>query len=197
MSAANAVDKVTFSADATQATSSEHRECSFVQDRGSTEADSAIVVCLQRDEETAIYVQNQDEASLEDDTEYTVSHITSHRVDPTDGSIELLVHWENPDVNEATWEPEENLQENALDAVTSYWETVEGGRLAVRPYEVLAIRGHEWLRKGKAKARTLHFEVEWLGYKQRTMEPWRRFTKDQPKLVEEYFQLIGGRPQLS
>lgn len=77
-----------------------------------------------------------------------------------------------------------------------YWATVKGGRIAVRPYEVYAITGHEWLKKGRVKSKSLYLEVEWLGYKEKSMEPVRRFSQDQPELVEEYFQSIGGRPKL-
>ena len=135
-------------------------------------------------------------ASAPDVEEYTVSHISAHRTGPGSDNIELLVHWEDsPDDNEPTWEQEESLQEGALDAVVDYWATIEGGRAAVRPHEVYAIIGHEWLKKGRAKSKSLHLEVEWLGYKETSMEPVRRFSQDQPELVEDYFESIGGRPK--
>ncbi|OIW29297.1 hypothetical protein CONLIGDRAFT_715660 [Coniochaeta ligniaria NRRL 30616] len=130
----------------------------------------------------------------QDDKEYVVLRVASHRL-TAGADVELLVYWESPHDDGPTWELEENLQANALDAVVDYWATVFGERLSVRPYEVFAVTGHEWLRKGKAKAQCLHLEVEWLGYKERTMEPWRRFAEDQPELVEEYFESIGGRPR--
>lgn len=167
-------------------------------------AQQSIVVSGQsHDEDQAIHAKSRTapkseaHADRDNDDVYTVSRISAHRTVDGSDEIELLVHWEDsPDGNAPTWELEENLQENALDAAVDYWGTVEGGRLAVRPYEVYAITGHEWLKKGKTKRKSLFLEVEWLGYKEKSMEPVRRLSQDQPELVEEYFQSIGGRPQV-
>lgn len=146
-----------------------------------------------------------DDNDDEEAKEYPVDLVSSHRLTP-DGLIELLVQWEDPD-EASTWEPEDQVQLGARDAVAAYWATVEGGRLAVRPYEVFAVRGHEWVktrlpaRRGKASARAKHtvnklcLRVEWLGYVEETLEPVDRFKKDQPVLVEQYFELLGGRPR--
>jgi len=124
--------------------------------------------------------------------EFAVSHVSSHRP-AADGSdrLELLVHWAGHG-EEPTWEPEEQVHLGARDTVAKYWAGVEGGRVAVRPYEVFAIRGSKTTGKGPRKS--LHLRVEWLGYVEETWEPVARFSKDQPKLVERYFELVG-RPQ--
>ncbi|KAL1873615.1 hypothetical protein VTK73DRAFT_802 [Phialemonium thermophilum] len=145
-----------------------------------------------------------------DASEHEVSHIGAHRP-AADGSdaVELLVHWAAG--GQPTWELEEQMQHGAREAVAEYWNGVEGGRLSVRPYEVFAIRGHEWVkkkgnlagrnrmpsRKGKApqSRATLHLRIEWLGYTEETLEPAARFAKDQPRLVQRYFELLGGEPE--
>jgi hypothetical protein len=137
------------------------------------------------------------EEGAADDREYEVSHIQAHRIAPESNAVELLVHWKEstPGDNAPTWELEENLQESALDAVVDYWATIKGGRVAARPYEVYAITGHKWLKKGRSKKKSLYLEVEWVGYKEKSVEPLRRLSQDQPELVAEYFNSIGGRPQ--
>lgn len=139
--------------------------------------------------------ETSEDAEDAEDTKYPVAGITVHRINESEDILELKVYWDCPGGVVRTWEPEEALQETAIDAVVKYWAGVEGGRLSVRPYEVFAIRGHDWLSQGKSKRRDLHLEVEWLGYKERTMEPWHRFSEDQPDLVHEYFESIGGRPK--
>ena len=177
----------------------EEERANTVKPRDKTEAEDAIVVSATKDvDEHVVRVnmhegtESEDAASDEDAEEFTVSRVTAHRIDPKTDDIELLVHWDGAD---ASWEPEEQLQPGALEAVTAYWDTVDGGRLSVRPYEVYAIKGHKRLKKGRAKTGSLYLEVEWLGYKDTSMEPLRRFAKDQPELVEEYFESIGGRPE--
>ena len=142
----------------------------------------------------------------QDSQEHDVSHISNHRL-ARDGSedIEVLVHWEGSD-SEPTWESEDQIQRGAREALADYWNSLDGGRLAVKPYEVFAIRGHQWVRskpktgapqsgstaKGRPK---LCLRIEWLGYVEETLEPATRFAKDQPQLVSRYFELLGGRPK--
>lgn len=161
-------------------------------------AKDAIVVSAAEDDDS-IHVNPGDESEEEDeDTEYDISRISKHRINPKTDEIELLVHWENLDdekEEKPSWVSEETLQPSGLEAVTEYWATVDGGRVSVAPYQVYRIKGHQWLKKGKARAKSLYLEVEWLGYEDTSAEPWRRFAKDQPDMVQEYFESIGGQPQ--
>lgn len=168
---------------------------SGIADKGLLPADAESDVVRHSSPEQAQGSDNNDWGS---DTDYPVWMVTAHRVrgppaaEP-DG-IDLLVHWDKPG-KEPTWEPEEELQGHALEAIADYWDTVEEGRLSERPYEVYAIRGHEWEQKGKTTRKQLYFEIEWYGYRETSWEPESRFAKDAPHMVKEYFDKLGGRPK--
>lgn len=121
--------------------------------------------------------------------------------------IELLVHWSGyNDPDDHTWEDEDELQLTARDAVLKFWKThPKGGRDAAlrinasdggTPYRALrVVGGPKVYRKNvmhKAKgikaqqpvkdetAMTAHklFQVEWVGYKEKTWEPRENLPED-------------------
>ncbi|KAI1341263.1 heterochromatin protein one [Xylariaceae sp. FL0016] len=73
--------------------------------------------------------EDEDDEDLEDD-EYIVEKIVAHMIE-ADGSLKYKVKWEGYDKKaDQTWEEEDNLKENATQALDDYLESV-GGRAKI------------------------------------------------------------------
>ena len=69
-------------------------------------------------------IKSQKEAETEFIEKFVVGSIQSHR--DVDGGREFLVYWEGYSDDEATWEPEDMLADDAPDAIREYWNRVQG-----------------------------------------------------------------------
>ena len=99
--------------------------------------------------EAALEKQEFDETAQEEECE--VEKLLKHRR-LSDGSVEVLVKWAGESDEEATYEPEEEIQRGAAEALYDYWKA-QGGRseaLFHKPkhpppetYHVFKILGHQ------------------------------------------------------
>lgn len=132
------------------------------------------------------------------EVEKELDKLLGHRRLP-DSRIELLVKWADAS-EEATFEPEEEIQNGAADALYEYWGT-QGGRTQAlfrtgdssfpESYYVFTILGHEKHKKG------FILEVQWVGYPatraHTTMEAESKLKNVCPDLLHEYWERKGGR----
>ncbi|KAI1134617.1 hypothetical protein F5Y05DRAFT_397692 [Hypoxylon sp. FL0543] len=147
---------------------------------------------------------DQEEAQVDDGEELEVHAILQHRMAQDEsGRVELLVHWEGETEEEATWEPEEEIQRGAAETLYAYWRT-KGGRmntLFIKPknpppqaYHVFKV-----LRHAKKPRGGFEFEVQWVGHPptrpETTMEAEYKLRKVAPAALSEYWESIGGRDQ--
>lgn len=144
------------------------------------------------------------ESEVDEGEEHEVHALLQHRM-AQDGSgrVELLVHWEGEKEEEATWEPEEEIQRGAAETLYAYWKA-KGGRinaLFIKPknpppetYHIFKILRHEKKPRGG-----FEFEVQWVGHPPKrgetSMEAEPKLKKVAPKAVEEYWESVGGREQ--
>lgn len=147
--------------------------------------------------EAALEKQEFDETAQEEECE--IEKLLKHRR-LSDGSVEVLVKWAGESDEEATYEPEEEIQRGAAEALYDYWKA-QGGRseaLFHKPknpppetYHVFKILGHQ-----KKKA-VFEFEVQWVGYpataKNTSMETETKLKKVCPRIVAQYWESVGGR----
>lgn len=147
--------------------------------------------------EAALEHQEYDETAQ--DKECEVDKLLKHRR-LLDGSVEMLVKWAGESEEEATYEPEEEIQRGAAEALYKYWK-LQGGRtkaLFYKPknppaetYHVFKILSHQ-----KRKA-VFEFEVQWVGYpatpENTSKETETKLKKVCPQLVAEYWASVGGR----
>jgi hypothetical protein len=101
-----------------------------------------------------------------EDTEMEVEKLLEHR-QLSDGSIEILVKWVGQPKEDASFEPEHEIQQGAAETLYDYWRA-KGGRTKTLFYEgqdqlpetyhVFEILHHE--KKGTGLQR----EVQWVGY---------------------------------
>ncbi|KXJ97263.1 hypothetical protein Micbo1qcDRAFT_156089 [Microdochium bolleyi] len=114
-----------------------------------------------------------------------------------DKSVDLLVHWEGEPVEEATWEPEAEIQEGASELLFTYWKKAGGRDSALfkteaEVYHVFRILNHEKKPRGG-----FALEVQWVGYPaskgNTTWEAETRVKSIAPELLEEYWESVGGR----
>ncbi|OTA56635.1 hypothetical protein K449DRAFT_158879 [Hypoxylon sp. EC38] len=147
---------------------------------------------------------DEKEAEIDEGEEHDVHALLQHRM-AQDGSgrVELLVHWEGEKEEEATWEPEEEIQLGAAETLYAYWKA-KGGRinaLFIKPknappetYHVFKILRHEKKSRGG-----FEFEVQWVGHPPKrgetSVEAEPKMKKIAPKAVEEYWESVGGREQ--
>lgn len=141
---------------------------------------------------------------VEDGDMHEIKKLLEHKVSDADqGRVLLLVQWVND--LEGTWEPEEGIQDGASEILFDYWKK-QGGRnkalfekrkgaepLLKEQYFVYKILTHERARS------TFQFEVQWVGYPagkaQTSVETEAKLKKIAPELLEEYWELQGGRQQ--
>ncbi|KAK8014123.1 hypothetical protein PG990_007419 [Apiospora arundinis] len=134
-----------------------------------------------------------------EDGETEIDKLLKHRR-LADGSVEILVKWVDEPEEDATYEPEEEIQRGAAETLFDYWKS-QGGRTDVlfyvgksppsETYHVFKILNHE------KKKTVFQFEVQWVGYPatpgNTTMEPETKLKKICPELLEEYWASKGGR----
>ncbi|TWU72075.1 hypothetical protein ED733_003646 [Metarhizium rileyi] len=117
-----------------------------------------------------------------EDVEYTFNRFTDYRWNGD--SIEIQVEWEAGD---RTWEDEDQLHQDAPDALLAYWEN-QGGR-PLNPsnpdlFIIHAIQNHS-----KDRKRLL---VEWVGYgpKEATWVPRKVVEETAPEVVAQYWKTV-------
>ncbi|KAK8013775.1 BTB/POZ domain protein [Apiospora marii] len=142
--------------------------------------------------------QNNASNSTED-TEMEVEKLLEHR-QLADGSVEILVKWVGEPKEDASFEPEHEIQRGAAETLYDYWRAI-GGRTKTLFYEgkdplpetyhVFKILHHE------KKGTELQLEVQWVGYpatsSNTSLEPEAKLKKICPELLEEYWERQGGR----
>ena len=69
-------------------------------------------------------IKSQTEAEAEVLEKFIVESIEGHRM--VDGVREFHVFWEGYSEDEATWEPEDSLMEDAPSVVRAYLKTIQG-----------------------------------------------------------------------
>ncbi|KAK8095209.1 uncharacterized protein PG998_014433 [Apiospora kogelbergensis] len=138
-----------------------------------------------------------------EDTEMEVEKLLEHR-QLSDGSIEILVKWVGQPKEDASFEPEHEIQQGAAETLYDYWRA-EGGRTKTLFYEgkdplpetyhVFKILHHE--KKGTG----FQLEVQWVGYpatsSNTSLEPEAKLKKICPKLLEEYWERQGSKRKAS
>jgi hypothetical protein len=72
------------------------------------------------------------EADTEFIEKFVVESIQSHR--DVDGEREFLVYWEGYGDDEASWEPEDPLADDAPNAIREYWQRVHQGTYFLSPF---------------------------------------------------------------
>ncbi|KAG1874513.1 hypothetical protein DFJ58DRAFT_695043 [Suillus subalutaceus] len=74
-------------------------------------------------ERLSLRIKCQREAEVEFIEKFVVSSIQSHR--GAEGEREFLVYWEGYSLDDASWEPEDMLTDDAPNAIREYWERVQ------------------------------------------------------------------------
>ncbi|KAK7937500.1 uncharacterized protein PG986_014368 [Apiospora aurea] len=141
--------------------------------------------------------QNNASNSAED-TEIEVEKLLEYR-QVTDGSIEFLVKWVGQSKEEASFEPEHEIQQGAAETLYDYWRAIGGRNKTLfyegkdplpETYHVFKILHHE--KKGTG----FQLEVQWVGYpaasSTTSLEPEAKLKKICPKLLEKYWERKGG-----
>ncbi|KAI0858433.1 hypothetical protein F4860DRAFT_526931 [Xylaria cubensis] len=141
----------------------------------------------------------------EEDTreEAEIKRLLKHRMaSDKSGAVELLVQWEGESEQDATWEAEEEIQENAAETLYEYWKA-QGGRISAlfhkpknappETYHVFKVLRHERKNRGGG----FQFEVQWVGHPathgETTMEAETKLKNIAPELLQEYWESVGGR----
>ncbi|RYP45977.1 hypothetical protein DL768_007759 [Monosporascus sp. mg162] len=132
--------------------------------------------------------------------EHEVKAILDHRAAEGErGAIELIVHWVGETKEEATWEPEEEIQKGAAETLYDYWKSKGGRGRALfnelqlpEEYRVFKVLRHERRQRGG-----FHLEVQWVGYSDSPVDTtWEAETKLKtvaPGPLDEYWTSVGGR----
>ncbi|KAI1735624.1 hypothetical protein F4680DRAFT_452709 [Xylaria scruposa] len=140
----------------------------------------------------------------EEDTreELEIERLLKHRMaGDKSGAVELLVQWEGEGGQDATWEAEEEIQENAAETLYEYWKA-QGGRISAlfhkpknappETYHVFKVLRHERKNRGG-----FQFEVQWVGHPathgETTMEAETKLKNIAPERLQEYWESVGGR----
>ncbi|KAI0408513.1 hypothetical protein F4802DRAFT_550150 [Xylaria palmicola] len=140
----------------------------------------------------------QDDAREEREIERLLKH---RMAGDRSGAVELLVQWAGEREQDATWEAEEELQENADVMLYEYWRA-QGGRVSAlfhklknpppEVYHVFKVLRHERKNRGG-----FQFEVQWVGHPpvhgETTMESETKLRGVAPKLLDKYWESVGGR----
>ncbi|KAN0095994.1 hypothetical protein V8E51_014799 [Hyaloscypha variabilis] len=135
---------------------------------------------------------NDEAAGDEETSEYVPKRFVAQRETP-DGP-EILVEWEDwPDEKDWTWEPLNNLQEDAPDMMKA-WKASRKAKKVSKVFEVESILG-----KRKIKGEW-HYLVKWKGFSKdeaKSLEPCEKLAVDVPELVEafENHKPKRGRPK--
>ncbi|KAI8955303.1 hypothetical protein F4801DRAFT_323381 [Xylaria longipes] len=156
-----------------------------------------------KQDETISVQQTQAEVPEEDTREeHEIERLLKHRMaGDRSGAVELLVQWANEGEQDATWEAEEEIQQNAAEILYEYWKA-QGGRINAlfhkpknappETYHVFKVLRHEKKNRGG-----FQFEVQWVGHPathgETTMEAETKLKNTAPKLLQEYWESVGGR----
>lgn len=144
--------------------------------------------------------QQDEDEELDEGEEQEVKAILNFRASESEkGAIELLVHWADETVDQATWEPEEEIQNGAEETVYEYWKAKGGRGRALfqdlqlpEEYRVFKILRHEKKNRGG-----FHLEVQWVGYSDSpvdtTWEPEAKLKTAARGSLDEYWDSVGGR----
>ncbi|WQF76580.1 Putative chromo/chromo shadow domain, Chromo-like domain superfamily, AT hook, DNA-binding protein [Colletotrichum destructivum] len=121
---------------------------------------------------------------------FVLEKIIGHRRDPKDKTLfQMQVSWKN---DEPTWEPEQNIQEDAEEALFEYWDSVEGGRLGAMAdknlWHVLRVEKHK-----KKPSGAIHLLICWVGTPDRSWEPESQVKVYAHQHLEDYWKAQGGR----
>ncbi|KAK8131535.1 chromo domain-containing protein [Apiospora sp. TS-2023a] len=144
-------------------------------------------------------LEKREFAETQEDGETEIDKLLKHRR-LSDGSVEILVKWVDEAEEDATYEPEEEIQRGAAETLYDYWKS-QGDRTTAlfykgknpppETYHVFKILRHE------KKKTIFQFEVQWVGYPatptNTSMEPETKLKKICPELLEEYWASKGGR----
>ncbi|KAK7736524.1 hypothetical protein SLS53_006955 [Cytospora paraplurivora] len=113
--------------------------------------------------------EEDNEEDLEED-EYVVEKIFSHYI-AEDGEPRFEVKWEGYDKkSDRTWEPEENLQDNAAEALEEYFRSI-GGREKIFEETNNALKGRKRGRQSKSTTPAETKRVRRNGHPQDTTPP--------------------------
>ncbi|KAI1257180.1 hypothetical protein MGN70_000219 [Eutypa lata] len=153
-----------------------------------------------RENATGAPEQQDQELDEGEGEEQEVKAILNFRASESEkGAIELLVHWADEAADEATWEPEEEIQKGAAETVYEYWKAKGGRGRALfqdlqlpEEYRVFQILRHEKKQRGG-----FHLEVQWVGYSDSpvdtTWEPEAKLKTSARAPLDEYWESVGGR----
>ncbi|KAH7012160.1 uncharacterized protein B0I36DRAFT_340585 [Microdochium trichocladiopsis] len=125
-----------------------------------------------------------------------VQALLDHRM-LEDDSVDLRVHWAGEPAEQATWEPEQEIQDGASELLYSYWKNA-GGRTETlfqtmtEVYHVFRILNHKKKDRGG-----FVLKVQWVGYPatkgNTSWEGEAKLQKIAPDLLKEYWDSVGGR----
>ncbi|KAK7943668.1 uncharacterized protein PG986_012781 [Apiospora aurea] len=144
-------------------------------------------------------LEKREFANTAEDGETEIDKLLKHRR-LADGSIEILVKWVDEPEEDATYEPEEEIQRGAAETLYDYWKA-HGGRtdaLFYRGKTAMAETYHVFKILRHEKKKTIfQFEVQWVGYPatpgNTSIEPETKLKKICPELLNEYWASKGGR----
>ncbi|KAK7398169.1 hypothetical protein QQX98_012452 [Neonectria punicea] len=108
-----------------------------------------------------------------DSAEVEVESFESHRVDESQATVDILVHWVN---GEKTWESEWNLQHQVPTLVFKYWDQLDGREAATGLDIYHVFRILKRATPPKAKKNRYMYQVQWVGYR-RTEATWEHESK--------------------
>ncbi|CAJ2508677.1 Uu.00g137030.m01.CDS01 [Anthostomella pinea] len=144
--------------------------------------------------------------SYEDDSangrEYEIEELLDHRMaNDGSGAVELLILWAGEKKEDATWEPEDEIQRDAEESLYKYWES-QGGRVNALFRQPSNARDDSYyvlklLRHDRAPQGGIQFEVQWVGHRstpdETSMEHESKLMRVAPELLQEYWDGVGGR----
>ncbi|TGJ82754.1 hypothetical protein E0Z10_g6004 [Xylaria hypoxylon] len=159
---------------------------------------------VEQDQEQEPQEQREKEEEEEEDIreEHEIEKLLKHRMaGDRSGAVELLVQWAGEGEQDATWETEEEIQQDAEEVLYEYWNA-QGGRISAlfhKPknappeiYHVFKVLRHEKKNRGG-----FQFEVQWVGHSaaraDTTMEAETKLKNIAPELLDEYWESVGGR----
>lgn len=134
------------------------------------------------------------------DGEHEVERLIKHRR-LSDNSVEILVKWVDEPEEEATYEPEDEIQTGAAETLYEYWKS-QGGRTQALFYNgndppAETYHAFKILRHKKEKT-VFEFEVQWVGYPataaDTTWETETKLKKIAPESKQFFISRLGFSP---
>ncbi|KAI1859036.1 hypothetical protein JX265_010513 [Neoarthrinium moseri] len=128
---------------------------------------------------------------------HEVEKLLRHRC-LSDGTVEFLVHWAGEKEEEATYEPEDAIQDGAAEMLYEYWKKLRGRSKQLfdkeknrEAYFVFKILDH------KKEKSIMSMKVQWVGYpgtdEDTTWEPETKLKKIAKESLDKYWEAQGGR----